>query len=231
MRLATIRDGSRDGALVLVRADGARCLPAPASFPTLQAALDRWTDAQPLLAELAARLDRGDLTGSPVDATTQWGPPLPRAYEWVDGSAFLQPRAAGAQVRGARNRRPTLTTDPLVYQGGSGVLLGPTDPLAVRRSGAGASTSRRRSRVILGDVPRGTDAARGRPAASAWSACSTTSPCATWSRAELAKGFGFLQSKPATAFAPVRGHARRARPGLARRPRAPAAALQPQRRS
>jgi fumarylacetoacetate (FAA) hydrolase len=199
MRLATIRDGSRDGALVLVRADGARFAPAPTGFPTLQAALDRWNDAQPVLAEQAARLDRGELTGTPIDGSTRWGPPLPRAYEWLDGSAFLHHVRLARRARGAEIP-PELETDPLMYQGGSGVLLGPTDPLPFADPALGLDFEAEIA-VILGDVPRGADAA----AASAQIRLVCLLNDVTLRNLvprELAKGFGFVQSKPATAFAP-----------------------------
>src|SRR5262250_3972298 len=124
MRLATLRDGSRDGRLVVVTRDGRGGRDASVP-PTLQAALDDWQHAEPALRALAARLEAGG--GEPLDPR-QLAPPLPRAYEWVDGSAFLNHVRL---VRKARNAAvpPTLETDPLVYQGGSGVLLGPTDDL------------------------------------------------------------------------------------------------------
>jgi fumarylacetoacetate (FAA) hydrolase len=199
MRLATIRDGSRDGALVLVRADGARCLPAPPSFPTLQAALDRWTEAQPMLVALAARLDRGDLPGTPVDASIQWGPPLPRAYEWLDGSAFLHHVRLARRSRGAEIP-PELETDPLMYQGGSGVLLGPTDPLPFADPALGLDFEAEIA-VVLGDVPRGVDAVAANEQIRLVCLLNDVTLRNLVPR-ELAKGFGFVQSKPATAFAP-----------------------------
>ena len=199
MRLATIRDGSRDGALVLVRADGTRCVAAPARLPTLQAALDRWSDAQPLLAELATRLDHGDLPGTPVDASTPWGPPLPRAYEWLDGSAFLHHVRLARRSRGAEIP-PELETDPLMYQGGSGVLLGPTDPLPFADPALGLDFEAEIA-VILGDVPRGVDAAAANEQIRLVCLLNDVTLRNLVPR-ELAKGFGFVQSKPATAFAP-----------------------------
>jgi fumarylacetoacetate (FAA) hydrolase len=199
MRLATIRDGSRDGALVVVRADGTRFAPAPATFPNLQAALDRWAEAQPALAELAARLDRGQLPGTAVEAGTPWGPPLPRAYEWLDGSAFLHHVRLARRSRGAEIP-PELETDPLMYQGGSGVLLGPTDPLPFGDPALGLDFEAEVA-VILGDVPRGIDAATA--ASHIRLVCLLNDvTLRNLVPRELAKGFGFVQSKPATAFAP-----------------------------
>src|SRR6185295_9652852 len=129
MRLATLRDGTRDGALIGVGPDGDRFLRPDDVAPTLQAALDEWNRAAPELALLAKLLaaDRAKKLGEPLDVA-QLGPPLPRAYEWIDGSAFL---THALRVRAARGAPPPapLETDPLVYQGGSGVLLGPRDDI------------------------------------------------------------------------------------------------------
>src|SRR5688500_10170459 len=127
MKLATLRDGSRDGRLLVVRSDGQSAVPSPDSWRTLQAALDDWEASEPALRELSAKLESGAVDGTPLDPH-RLGAPLPRAYEWVDGSAFL---THVILVRKARKAEPpaTLKTDPLVYQGGSGDLLGPRDPV------------------------------------------------------------------------------------------------------
>src|SRR4051794_17337714 len=115
MRLATLRDGTRDGALVVVAPDGARCARPGAVAPTLQAALDDWDRAAPALATLADRLANG-APGEALDPR-RLGPPLPRAYEWLDGSAFLNHVRLVRRARAAAPP-PTLETDPLIYQGG-----------------------------------------------------------------------------------------------------------------
>jgi fumarylacetoacetate (FAA) hydrolase len=168
MRLATIRDGSRDGALVVVRADGTRFAPAPATFPNLQAALDRWAEAQPALLELAARLDSGGLPGTAVEAGTSWGPPLPRAYEWLDGSAFLHHVRLARRSRGAEIP-PELETDPLMYQGARVCCSGRPIPCpsAIRRW---AWTSRRRLPSSWATSPAESTLSR-RGTTSDWSAC------------------------------------------------------------
>jgi fumarylacetoacetate (FAA) hydrolase len=88
MKLATLRDDSRDGRLLVARKDGAVAAPSPEAWPTLQRALDDWERAEPELRRLAAQLDSGAVAGSPVDPQ-RLAAPLPRAYEWVDGSAYL----------------------------------------------------------------------------------------------------------------------------------------------
>jgi fumarylacetoacetate (FAA) hydrolase len=198
MKLATLRDGSRDGRLLVVRADGEAGAPAPAPWLTLQRALDDWGAAEPALRALAAELDAGALDGAPIDPA-RLAAPLPRAYEWVDGSAFL---SHVILVRKARKAEPpaTLRTDPLIYQGGSGDLLGPRDPIALVDAAWGLDYESEVC-VILGDVPRGT---RAEAAAPLVRLVLLANDCTLRHLVpdELAKGFGFFQSKPATAFSP-----------------------------
>ena len=198
MRLATLRDGSRDGRLCVVRSDGARLQDASGVAPSLQAALDQWESTAPLLSDLSADLDRGRLDGVPLDPR-ELHAPLPRAYEWVDGSAYLNHVRLVRRARGAEPP-PTLETDPLVYQGGSGVLLGPADDVPLLDPEWGLDFEGEVC-AILGDVPAGTrsaDAARHLRLlclANDWTLRNLVP-------VELAKGFGFFQSKPATAFSP-----------------------------
>lgn len=198
MRLATARDGSRDGGLLVVRADGERAAPAAAVAPTLQAALDRWEACEPALRAIARELDAGRIPGEPLDPRALLSP-LPRAYEWVDGSAYLDHVRLVRRARGAPPP-PGLETDPLVYQGGSGVLLAPTED-AVLPDPAWGLDFEGEVCAVLGDVPRGVPAAEA--ARHVRLLCLAND--LTYRNlvpAELAKGFGFFQSKPATAFSP-----------------------------
>ena len=197
MKLATLRDGSRDGRLLVVRRDGEMAAPAP-DYRTLQAALDDWAAAEPELRALAERLDSGAVEGTPVDPL-RLAAPLPRAYEWVDGSAYLNHVRL---VRKARNAEPpaTLETDPLVYQGGSSDMLGPRDAIELRDPAWGLDYESEVC-VVLGDVPIGTTA----DAAGAYVRLVMLANDCTLRNLvpeELAKSFGFFQSKPATAFSP-----------------------------
>ena len=198
MKLATLRDGSRDGRLLVVRRDGEVAAPAPDTWPTLQRALDDWRAAEPALRKLATELDRGALDGTPVDPQ-RLAAPLPRAYEWVDGSAFLNHVILVPKARGAVPP-PTLETDPLVYQGGSGDLLGPRDPIELRDPAWGLDYE---SEVccILGDTPLGARAADAGHHVRLLAIANDTT-LRNLVPDELAKSFGFFQSKPATAFAP-----------------------------
>ncbi len=198
MKLATLRDGSRDGALILATRDGARFTSATDIARDLQTALDDWDRVAPQLQARADALERGEIGGAPLDVT-RLAPPLPRAYEWIDGSAYLNHVRL---VRKARNAEPpaTLETDPLVYQGGSGALLGPRDAFVLPNPAWGLDFEAEVG-VILGDTPLGTTAATAGPHVrlivllNDWTHRGLIPP-------ELEKGFGFFQSKPATAFAP-----------------------------
>jgi fumarylacetoacetate (FAA) hydrolase len=198
MKLATLRDGSRDGRLLVVRRDGEAGAPAPDAWPTLQRALDDWRAAEPALRALAEALDRGTHAAAPID-TLRLGAPLPRAYEWIDGSAYLNHVIL---VRRARGAEPPATpaTDPLIYQGGSGDMLGPRDAIELHDPAWGLDYESEVC-VVLGDVPIGTAAA----AAASYVRLVLLANDITLRNLipdELAKGFGFFQSKPATAFSP-----------------------------
>jgi fumarylacetoacetate (FAA) hydrolase len=198
MRLGTLADGSRDGALVVVDRAGTRCAHASAVAPTLQRALDEWTRCEPLLRALAGRLERGEVDAGPL-APGALAAPLPRAYEWVDGSAYLNHVVLVRKARGAEPPEG-LTSDPLVYQGGSGVLLGPREPLVLPDAKFGLDFEGEIA-VVLGDVARGTSE-RGAADCVRLLVLANDVTYRDLVPAELKKGFGFFVSKPATAFAP-----------------------------
>jgi fumarylacetoacetate (FAA) hydrolase len=201
MKLGTLRAGGRDGTLVVVRRDGSAFVRAAEVAPTLQAALDDWERCAPALAELAARIEAGPgaIASEPLDDPCLFASPLPRAYEWVDGSAFLNHVILVRRARGA-DPPETLRTDPLVYQGGSGVLLGPTDDIPLGDPSWGLDFESEVA-VIVDGVPQGTTvAAAGAHVRLVMLANDIT--LRNLVPAELAKGFGFFWSKPATAFSP-----------------------------
>jgi fumarylacetoacetate (FAA) hydrolase len=199
VKLATLRDGSRDGRLLVVRRDGGAAAPSPDAWPTLQRALDDWSAAEPALRALADELDHSTFTGMPLDAK-RLAAPLPRAYEWVDGSAFLNHVRLVRRARGAEPPK-TLESDPLVYQGGSGDLLGPRDPIVLRDPAWGLDFESEVA-VVLGDTPIGTTAARAAEHVRLVLLANDVTLRALVPD-ELAKSFGFFQSKPATAFSPL----------------------------
>jgi fumarylacetoacetate (FAA) hydrolase len=198
MRLATQRDGSRDGRLLVVRRDGEAAAGAGAIAPTLQAALDRWEACEPGLRALAADLDDGRVRGEPLDPRAL-GPPLPRAYEWVDGSSYLNHIRLVRRARGAEPPAD-METNPLVYQGGSGVLLAARDDIPLPDPAWGLDLEGEVC-VVLGDVRQGTRAADAARAVRLLGLVNDLT-YRNLVPGELAKGFGFFQSKPATAFSP-----------------------------
>ncbi|MFT3905645.1 MAG: fumarylacetoacetate hydrolase family protein [Steroidobacteraceae bacterium] len=200
MKFATLDNGRRDGQLVLVSADLTRALPVPAVAATLQALLDDWARLAPRLEPLAQRLNEASVEGSvPFDARRALAP-LPRAYQWADASAYL------AHVERARRARqaqmpPSFLSDPLIYQGGSDDFLAPMADAAFTSTADGIDFEAEVA-VVTDDVPLGTTAQQAREhirlvmLVNDWSLRNLIP-------AELAKGFGFFQSKPATSFAPV----------------------------
>lgn len=199
MKLATLRDGSRDGRLAVVSRDLARCTPVPEIARTLQAALDDWERLAPRLAEAAAALEADPGAGQPFDQA-QAHSPLPRAYHWVDGSAYVNHVELVRKARGAE-LPPSFWEDPLVYQGGSDDFLPPHGPARFVSAEHGIDIEGEIA-VITGDVPIGA------PPEACAAAIRLVMLVNDWSLrnlipAELAKGFGFYQSKPATAFSPV----------------------------
>ena len=198
MKLATLRRGGRDGTLVVVSRDGARYEVASAVAPTLQAALDEWVRVEPKLRALADALEHEPDSGQALDVRALHAP-LPRAYEWVDGSAFLNHVILVRKARGAEPPE-TLRSDPLVYQGGSGVLLAPTDDIVLADAAWGLDFESEVC-VVLDDTPQGTRAAdAGKHVKLVMLANDVT--LRSLVPTELAKSFGFFQSKPATAFSP-----------------------------
>jgi fumarylacetoacetate (FAA) hydrolase len=201
MKLTTLNRGGRDGRLAIVNRDLTRCLPVPGIAPTLQAALDDWAALSSRLEARAAVLESQPENADvmPFDAS-QCAAPLPRAYHWVDGSAYVNHVELVRKARGAE-MPASFWTDPLVYQGGSDDLLGARDDVPFRDESWGIDLEAEIA-VITDDVPMGTEAAN------AAEHIKLVTLVNDWSLrnlipGELAKGFGFYQSKPATSFAPV----------------------------
>jgi len=198
MKLASLK-GGRDGRLVVVSSDLAWFAPADAIAPTLQAALDDWDRCEPLLRGLAESLDHGALPRERFHEHDAHSP-LPRAYQWADGSAYINHVEL---VRAARNSEvpASFYTDPLMYQGGSDDLLGPCDPVVCASEAFGIDFEAEIA-VITGDVPMQTSADDAIESVRLLMLANDVS-LRNLIPNELGKGFGFLQSKPATAFSPV----------------------------
>jgi fumarylacetoacetate (FAA) hydrolase len=197
MRLASLADGSRDGALVIVDRRGRSFTRADGIAPSLQRALDDWAHAEPALRERAEQLERGTVRSEALPGAT-FAAPLPRAYEWIDASSYLNHVRLVRRARGA-SVPDDLETDPLVYQGGSGVLSGPTEPLPCP-AGVGLDFEGEIA-VVLGDVPRGTHVDHAAQHVRLVMLANDVTH-REWVPRELEKGFGFFVSKPPTAFSP-----------------------------
>ncbi|WP_116807984.1 fumarylacetoacetate hydrolase family protein [Steroidobacter cummioxidans] len=200
MKLATLRSSSRDGQLVLVSRDLSKAVAVAHIAPTLQAALDDWSSLAPKLAEVAAALEQGGVKDSFSFDPARAMAPLPRAYHWVDGSAYVNHVELVRKARGAQMPE-SFWTDPLVYQGGSDDFLGARDDVPVPSEEYGIDLEGEVA-VITDDVPMGTKRE------GAFDHIKLVMLVNDWSLrnlipGELAKSFGFYQSKPATAFSPV----------------------------
>ncbi len=196
MKLASLKHG-RDGRLVVVSRDLSRYLPATDVAETLQAALDDWRTARPALESLAASVDAGD--GRPFDESA-CASPLPRAYQWADGSAYVNHVELVRKARGAE-MPATFWADPLMYQGGSDAFLGPRDDIPVADEAWGIDFE---AEIVVAtdDVPMGVSAADALDHIQLIMLVNDVS-LRNLIPGELAKGFGFFQSKPSSAFAPA----------------------------
>jgi len=200
MKLATLKNGRRDGALIVVSRDLSRYMSAAAIAPTLQAALDDWEASAPRLEQVYAALNAGqEPHAQPFDASLCHSP-LPRAYQWADGSAYINHVEL---VRKARNAEvpASFYTDPLMYQGGSESFIGPRDPIFALSEEWGIDLEAEVA-VITGDVAMGADVAAAAKSIRLLMLVNDVS-LRNLIPGELAKGFGFFQSKPASAFSPV----------------------------
>jgi fumarylacetoacetate (FAA) hydrolase len=197
MKLASLRNG-RDGKLVVVSDDLAWCAHEP-SVPTLQAALDDWTHAEPRLRSLSSGVNNGTVLRERFHER-EAASPLPRAYQWADGSAYVNHVSLVRQARGAKMPE-SFWTDPLMYQGGSDVFLGPRDPIPLKDEAWGCDFEAEVA-VIVDDVEMGVTPEAARERIRLVMLVNDVS-LRNLIPAELEKGFGFFQSKPASAFSPV----------------------------
>lgn len=199
MKLATLKDSTRDGRLVVVSRDLTRCSEVGHIARSLQAALDDWAHVAPRLERVAEGLETGS------QPTTRFhehdaASPLPRAYQWADGSAYVNHVEL---VRKARNAEmpESFWTDPLMYQGGSDSFLGPRDPILASDEAWGIDMEGEIA-VVVDDVPMGASVEEARDAIRLVMLVNDVS-LRGLIPGELAKGFGFFQSKPSSAFSPV----------------------------
>ena len=200
MKLATLKDGSRDGTLALVSRDLVRAIAVAEIAPTLQAALDEWDVVAPRLEEVYARLNEGKTARAVAFDPRQAHSPLPRAYQWADGSAYVNHVELVRRSRGAA-MPVEFWTDPLMYQGGSDGFLAPTDDIVFPDDTWGIDFEAEVA-VITGDVPMGVTPRLAESQVRLLMLANDVS-LRNLIPAELSKGFGFFQSKPASSFSPV----------------------------
>jgi fumarylacetoacetate (FAA) hydrolase len=200
LKLASLKSGGRDGTLVVVSRDLTRAVAVRDIALTLQAVLDDWDQTAPLLEEVAEHLEQNAIARDFPFETASVAAPLPRAYQWVDGSAYVNHVELVRKARGAEMPE-SFWHDPLVYQGGSDDFLGPCDDIPVANEEFGIDMEAETA-VITDDVPMGTNARVAGDHIKLLMLVNDVS-LRNLIPAELAKGFGFYQSKPATAFSPV----------------------------
>ena len=198
MKLASLKHG-RDGRLVVVSGDLAWCADATNIAPTLQAALDDWDRLAPALRNLAVDLEHEAIPRERFHER-EAASPLPRAYQWADGSAYVNHVALVRQARGAE-LPDSFWHDPLMYQGGSDAFLAPRDPIPLKDESWGCDLEGEVV-VVTGDVPMGASRDEALAAVRLVGLTNDVS-LRNLIPGELAKGFGFFQSKPASAFSPV----------------------------
>ena len=199
MKLATLKDGTRDGKLVVVSRDLTRFTDASFLVRTLQAALDNWRRISPHLATIAESLENNAVPSSRFHEHDAHSP-LPRAYQWADGSAYVNHVELVRKARGVE-MPASFWTDPLIYQGGSDSFIAPRDPICMADEAFGIDMEGEVA-VIVDDVPMGASLDEARAAIRLLMLVNDVTLRAL-TGAELAKGFGFFQSKPSSAFSPV----------------------------
>ena len=200
MKLASLKEGGRDGTLIVVNRELTRGVRAGAIAPTLQKAMDDWAAVSPRLAELAGALRDDKAPGSFELDTSALAAPLPRAFQWADGSAYVVHVELVRKARGVE-MPPSFWTDPLMYQGGSDSFVGCNDEIEMADEAWGIDFEGEIG-VIVDDVPMGISPVAARKHIKLVTILNDVS-LRNVIVTELAKGFGFFNGKPATAFAPV----------------------------
>lgn len=200
MKLGSLKEGGRDGTLIVVNRALTRAVRAANVAPTLQRALDDWATVEPKLQALATQLENDKAPGTFAVDTTALAAPLPRAYQWADGSAYVVHVELVRKARGVE-MPPSFWTDPLMYQGGSDSFTGPNDAIEMADEAWGIDFEGEIG-VIVDDVPMGVSAQAARKHIKLVTILNDVS-LRNLIVTELAKGFGFFHGKPATAFAPV----------------------------
>ena len=200
MKLGSLKSGGRDGSLLVLDDGFTRAAPATGIVSTMQAALEAWEETVPRLASLAAQVNAGTAQGLRPFELAAMASPLPRAFTWLDGSAYVNHVELVRKARGV-DLPPSFWTDPLMYQGGSDGFLAPTDPIRAASEDWGIDFEGEIA-VVVDDVPMGISVADAGGHIKLVMLANDVS-LRGLIPAELAKGFGFVHGKPPTAFAPA----------------------------
>lgn len=200
MKLATLNNQTRDGQLVVVSRDLTQAVAVPSIAPTLQAALDDWTGKRSALESVYSDLNAGRVQGAIAFEQSSALSPLPRAYQWADGSAYVNHVELVRKARGAQMPE-SFWTDPLMYQGGSDAFLAPHAPICLADDAWGIDFEAEIA-VVTTDVPMGASPQQAASHIALFMLVNDVS-LRNLIPAELAKGFGFFNSKPSSAFSPV----------------------------
>ena len=200
MKLASLNDGTRYGRLVVVSCDLSSCALTPDACRTMQMALDDWEEHLPTLQGLYDHLNSGGVAGTMEFNAAECHSPLPRSYQWADGSAYINHVELVRKARGAEVPE-SFYSDPLMYQGGSDTFLAPNEPIRMADESWGIDLEAEVA-IVTSDVPMGISAQNARKHVRLIMLVNDVS-LRGLIPGELAKGFGFFQSKPSSAFSPV----------------------------
>lgn len=200
MKLASLKAGGRDGTLIVVSSDLTRAVTAAGVADTLQQAIEDWAHMEPRLRALSDRLEAGAAVEAFAVDPSALASPLPRAYQWLDGSAYVNHVELVRKARGVE-LPASFWTDPLMYQGGSDGFLAPTEPIVADDEAWGIDFEAEIA-VVTDDVPQGVSVADAAGHVKLVMLVNDVS-LRGLIPAELAKGFGFVHGKPPTAFSPV----------------------------
>jgi fumarylacetoacetate (FAA) hydrolase len=198
MKVATLKDGSRDGRLVVVSRDLSRAVDASDVAPSLLAAIETWQTAEPALHQRSEQLESGALAGEPFESCAAHAP-LPRAPQWIDGSVFTN--HGRLMAKALHPDREVSYEEPLVYQGASDDFIGPCDDVVVAEESDGIDFEGEVA-VIVDEVPMRTRADNAGRHIKLLLLCNDVS-LRSYVPRELSTGFGFFNAKPSSAFSPV----------------------------
>jgi fumarylacetoacetate (FAA) hydrolase len=200
MKLASLKNQTRDGCLVVVSRDLSRCVRVSDIAETMQQAIETWPKAEPALKQVYTKLNAGKVNGEEAFDPSRAASPFPRAYQFLDGSVYLSHMAKARKARGAA-MPPNYETDPLMYQGLSDSFIGPRDQMVFPSEDLGIDFEAEIA-VVVDDVPMGITPEQAKKHIKLIMLLNDYT-LRTLTKHELPKGFGFLQAKPTSSFSPV----------------------------